>query len=332
MRDRYTDVVRWTEAALRLPGAGAHPALRVMALRGRAMGLWAIGPSSHAEAEALGEAEAAARALGDPATLALVLAERSSYASDHSRQASDDNRLALADTLAEEALVCAADAADDWALARAAWAKAQASATIGELRKRTDRAVTLLREAGNVVHLAHVLSTSAYGAVWLGADEDAAHFMEAARAAARDVDNPFTQMFVRCNTGLVALLRGDVDTARKWYRDALVRCRDLGALPFTSDTLRGLAAVAVVEGHRRRAAVLVGAAATIREGEPADGVEARIDALFLDPAREELGADLWDAASHEGQRIGVDGAIAYALGQPPAEPRDVGGPPERAGL
>ena len=327
MRDRYVDAMRWTEAALDLPGASAHRALRITALCVRGMGLWALGSTSEAEAEVLREAEVAARELGDPVLLARVLAERSSHASDHSREASDDSRLALAEALADEALACAARAGDDWALARAAWAKAQAASTIADLRERSDRAIALLRAAGNVVQLAHLLATSTYGAVWLGADEDAAYFMDAARVAARDVDNPFTQMFIRCNTGLVALIHGDTDTARIAYRDALRRCRDLGALPFTSDSLRGLAAVAAVDGDRRCAALLFGAASTIREDDAADPVEVRVDAMFFAPARRGLGPDAWDAAALEGRRLGVEGAIAYVLGEPARNPGEVGAPP-----
>ena len=86
MRDRYVDAMRWTEAALDLPGARAHPALRRTALCVRGMGLSVLGSTSEAEAEVLREAEVAARELGDPVLLARVLAERSSHASDHSRE------------------------------------------------------------------------------------------------------------------------------------------------------------------------------------------------------------------------------------------------------
>ena len=147
------------------------------------------------------------------------------------------------------------------------------ASTIAELSERSDRAIALLlvRPATSSSSRTY-FATSTYGAVWLGADEDAAYFMDAARVAARDVDNPFTQMFIRCNTGLVALIRGDTDTARNAYRDALRRCRDLGALHS-----RVTACVVSPRSPPWTAtadeALLFGAASTIREDDAADPVE-----------------------------------------------------------
>ena len=43
MRDRYADAVDWIDQALSLPGADAHPALRVRALCVKAWRLWPLG-------------------------------------------------------------------------------------------------------------------------------------------------------------------------------------------------------------------------------------------------------------------------------------------------
>ena len=43
MRDRYADAVDWVDQALNLPGADAHPALRVRALCIKGRCLWALG-------------------------------------------------------------------------------------------------------------------------------------------------------------------------------------------------------------------------------------------------------------------------------------------------
>ena len=48
MRNRYADAVDWIDQALSLPGADAHPALRVRALRTKARCLWADGARSRA--------------------------------------------------------------------------------------------------------------------------------------------------------------------------------------------------------------------------------------------------------------------------------------------
>ena len=48
MRNRYADAVDWVDQALNLPGADAHPALRVRALRTKARCLWPRGARSRA--------------------------------------------------------------------------------------------------------------------------------------------------------------------------------------------------------------------------------------------------------------------------------------------
>ena len=43
MRDRYADAVDWIDQALSLPGADAHPALRVHVLCIKSWALWPLG-------------------------------------------------------------------------------------------------------------------------------------------------------------------------------------------------------------------------------------------------------------------------------------------------
>ena len=72
MRDRYAEAVDWIDQALSLPGADAHPALRVRALCIKSWGLWPLGRGAEQSA-AMAEAEAGARALADPVILSQVL-------------------------------------------------------------------------------------------------------------------------------------------------------------------------------------------------------------------------------------------------------------------
>ena len=88
-------------------------------------------------------------------------------------------------------------------------------------------------------------------------------------------------------------------------------------LPFASEGLLGLAAVAAVRGDVDRAARLVGAAAAHRTA-PEDPVDARLDATFFEPARTRYGADAWDAAARDGSALSFEDAIAYALEEPRA--------------
>ena len=63
MRNRYADAVNWIDQALSMPGADAHPALRVRAAMRQGPGPVAAGARAEQPA-ALAEAEAIARALG----------------------------------------------------------------------------------------------------------------------------------------------------------------------------------------------------------------------------------------------------------------------------
>ena len=151
----------------------------------------------------------------------------------------------------------------------AAYAKAMAASNIAELRERVDRAASLLDEVGNVYHLADLLASAAYGALCLGSDRDA---KELARPRdpdrARDSTIPTSGCSCAATLGLAALLTGDTDAARDAFREELRLCRELVVLPYASEGLRGLAAVAAVRGDLHRAARLVGAAAAHRYGQP----------------------------------------------------------------
>ena len=310
MRDRNTDAVGWVEQALNLPGADAHPALRVRALRSKGDGLWHLGRAGEATS-VFAEGEAVARQLGDPAILSRTLEA-------HAGREAMAGRLDVADALADEALECATTAGDDWVVAMAAYAKTMGASTTAELRARVDRAASLLDEAGNVFRLAGLYASAAYGALWDGDDRDAKELIDAALPIARELDHPFTWMVVHGNLGLVALLNGDTDAACDEFREELTLCRELVVRPFASEGLRGLAAVAAVRGDVHRAACLVGAAAAHRYGQPDDPVFDRLHTAFFEPARTQRGAHAWDAAARGGGALSFEDAIAYALEEPGA--------------
>ena len=309
MRNRYADAVNWIDQALAKSGLESHSALRVRLLCVKAMILMPLRRRAEQHA-AMTQAEAIARALGDPASIAQVLQLRAS-------QESFLGRLDIAELCADAALDWAMTARDDWVIARATSAQALVAPTIAELRKRVDHAASLLDEAGNVYQLAGLLAgAAAYTALMLGSERDAKEYVDRALAFVQGLDDPFTWMVFRGNLGLAALLTGDTDAAEDAFRDELRLCRELVVLPHASEGLEGLAAVAAVRGDDHRAARLLGAAAEDRRDRADDPVEARLDTEFFEPARTRHGADAWDAAARDGGTLSFDDAIAYALQEP----------------
>jgi predicted ATPase/class 3 adenylate cyclase len=306
MRNRYADAVNWIDQSLAKPGAEPRSALRVRLLCVKAMVLLPLRRRAEEQA-AVTEGEAIARALGDPVSIAQVLQLRA----DHE---SFLGRFDVAEPFADAAFDWAMRARDDWLIARAAYAQAQVAPTIAELRKRVDRAASLLDQAGNVYQLARLLAGgAAYPALMLGSERDAKEYLARALAFVRALDDPFVWMTFRGNLGLAALLTGDTDAAEDAFRDELRLSRELVVLPHASEGLLGLAAVAVARGDDHRAARLLGAAAEDRRDRPEDPVDARLDTEFFEPARTRHGADAWDAAASDGGTLSFDDAIAYAL-------------------
>jgi tetratricopeptide (TPR) repeat protein len=311
LRDRYTDAVDWTDRALAMSGVKDHPAEHALALLAKATALRWRGRIAEQPA-ILAEAQAVARAVGDPLLLAKVLNACSTMWSVTS---SSD----AADAFAGEALRCATAAHDDWEIAQAWAGKASAVSDLAQLRERVDRAASLLDDAGNVVRLGQLFCDAAYGALTMGGDSDARELAHRAASLVRDLDNPGTWMILRGNAGLAALVTGDTDAARAAFCEELEICRELVALPIASEGLLGLAAVAVVDSDLSRAARLRGAAAAHGYGQQQNAIEARLEAAFFATARRRHGADAWDAAVHAGAQLSFENAIVCALDEQPLQ-------------
>jgi predicted ATPase/class 3 adenylate cyclase len=310
MRNRYAGAVDRIDQALNLPGADAHPALRVHALATKARCLRQMGRTA-AQPGIVADLEAIARRLGDPVILSQVLQLRVD-------REIDAERLDVADAIADEALHWATAADDKWEMAAAWGGKAIAASTIADLRERVDTASALLIEVGNVHRLATVLTDAAYAALCLGGDREATDFAARASPVARALDSRHLRMINSGNLGLAALLTGATDTASQAFREELELCREVVVRPVAFEGLRGLAAVAVVDDDDERAATLVGAADAHRYDQAEDPVEARLDVTFFEPARARCGTDAWDAAAREGSALSFEDAIAYALQEPRA--------------
>jgi predicted ATPase len=304
-RERYGDAVDSVEQALTLPGADAHPALRIKALRAKASGLWRMGRGAE-EPAVLAAMEAIARRLGDPVLLSQALQVRVQLEIN-------SERIDVADSVADEALRWARVAGDEWQLAEASRSKAIAASTIADLRERVDVAAQRLTDVGNVYRLASLLIDATYAALCLGSERDAADFAARATPIVRAMDLRFERMINSGNLGLAALLGGQSGVAADAFREELTLCREMVVRPVAFEGLRGLAAVAVVDGDDRRAATLVGAADAHRYEQARDPVAARLDETFFDAARARSGAGAWDASVRHGRTLDFEDAIAYAL-------------------
>ena len=82
--------------------------------------------------------------------------------------------------------------------------------------------------------------------------------------------------------------------------------------PVAFEGLRGLAAIAVLDGDVERAARLVGAADAHRYAHAEDAVAVRLETTYFAPARIGVGRGL-ERRRARGQRAEFRHAIAYAL-------------------
>jgi predicted ATPase/DNA-binding SARP family transcriptional activator len=120
--------------------------------------------------------------------------------------------------------------------------------------------------------------------------------------------------------GFVEELRGDLDAAETFHRDSLLVTRELfDELP-RALALEGLACVAAARRQPQRAAVLLGAAASIRDraGTPRSPQE-RVDIdRATDAAVRALGQQAFTGALAQGRRMNIQEAAGYALAGDPA--------------
>src|SRR5262249_22609960 len=208
-------------------------------------------------------------------------------------------RLDEADALARDALHWATVSDDAWEIAEAARDLAVAASTLSELRASVEMAASLLTQVGNVRQLAGLLTSAAYAALCLDGERDAAVFAARAAPLARTLPGRFEEMINCGNAGLAALLTGESGAAAQGFHDELVLCRELVVRPMVFEGLRGMAALAVLDGDDERAATLVGAAEAHRYDNADDAVHARLDRAFFAPARARCDAS-WDAAAADG--------------------------------
>jgi hypothetical protein len=115
--------------------------------------------------------------------------------------------------------------------------------------------------------------------------------------------------------GLVAIRENDLAGARAMFRESLEIRRELGDRRGVSDSLTGFAALAFREAAHLRVARLLGAARRILDtiGGFAPQCETQERDIWINAARDALGAEAFDAYWAEGQAMSLEEAISYAL-------------------
>ncbi|MFF0633477.1 protein kinase [Nocardia sp. NPDC004151] len=132
--------------------------------------------------------------------------------------------------------------------------------------------------------------------------------------------------------GTIAWQQGDRSQAIELLEKALTVNRRIGSPPIAAVSLEALAWAACADGDAERAAVLMGAA---QELDRSLGRVASIVPIVpqyhdecLRLTRSALGARRFDVAVRSGRAMGMDAAVAYALGEQPA----VASPPTGQGV
>jgi predicted ATPase/DNA-binding SARP family transcriptional activator len=219
---------------------------------------------------------------------------------------------------AGEALTLARKLEDDELVARALVHLAEAAAghhDYDETLRLTEESILLFRRLGLQFQVVSLLNNLGFWRWLLGDLQAAKSYLEEAVAMAQALPKLTTLCAARSNLGGVMLDLGEVASARLLASEALEfrhKQNDRWGLAYS---LENFASLAVVQGDVRRAARLWGAAERLRQeiGSPMPPLwQARYE-RFVAVAKRHLDEVSFSASWREGQRMGLDEAVSYAL-------------------
>ncbi len=144
--------------------------------------------------------------------------------------------------------------------------------------------------------------------------EQARRLLEEALAIGREVGDRSHVGWVLCTLAELAQSRSDLATARRLLEECLTIQVEISDKEGIVSSLERLVQLDADEGHRRRAAVLAGYAAALRDkiGLVMPPIFQERFAATLDALRASIG-DEFDAAYDEGRRLTLDDALKLAL-------------------
>ncbi len=205
-------------------------------------------------------------------------------------------------------------APDTWTMAITLFARANALAakdSVAAARPLVEEAIELLREHGDLRHVAAIQSDQAYMAVLEEDFATAKDLIDGVVAISRQTKDPTNLAVALGNQGLVALGRREDRAAAAALRECLALCDAHGYFAPASEALTGLAVLAIREGAHDVAAKLTGAASAMRAGHLTP-VEEQFQRV-LDQARDQVGADRWKRRYASGARLERHEAVVYGL-------------------
>jgi DNA-binding NarL/FixJ family response regulator len=195
----------------------------------------------------------------------------------------------------------------------------------GKARELLEEGLVIARELGDPELLAQYLNQLCDTLVLQGDLERATVIGEEAIAMLREQNHRILLSDALCNLGWAALLRGDPERATRLYAESLELKRELGDKPLLvkltvalPETLDGLACVAVAKGETERAVRLFGATRAFNEQVSDHNYTREYAALrepYLTATRSQLSEEAWKAAFAEGQAMGFEEAVEYALSE-----------------
>jgi predicted ATPase len=308
-RGFWGEARHWLQDGLdRAPGR--DPALRAPALW--SLGALALEYGEHARATALlAEALALFEARGDRAGRVRTLTTLGSAA--HRQGA-----YARATALLEEGLRLATELEEEPQRALALLNLGIIAHHQGDLRaarERFEQALTLQRAQGDTAAITTTLTNLAVAVLDEGQLEAAEVHLEEALTLAKAHGAQSASAYALSYLGDVATRQGRYERAATRLRESLALARELGDKYLILGNLAERAKLEAARGQAGRAARLGGAEAVLREDLDLTFPTAERDSLSraLGRAREQLGEEGFGQAWAEGQALGLQEAMAYAL-------------------
>jgi predicted ATPase/DNA-binding SARP family transcriptional activator len=226
--------------------------------------------------------------------------------------------------LCEEAVALARSSSEEWVLADALnnlGVALRSDRRLEESRQVLEESLTIRRRIGDLEGVTASLNGLALIALADDDFDDADRLFSEAFVVSEQRGDLFYAAAKDIVFAYLAFGRGDLARSTRLAVDALESCRQNGYQQFAAYALETLAGVAAAEGRLRHAARVLGAAVVISErvaGERARRSqmvaydwEARAVKQALEQARNELGADAWEAAMTEGRQLAIEEALAY---------------------